>query len=101
MRVEGGRGDQFGAVRPRIAQQGWIRFLTIKDPDGGSGAAQRYREPVRGEADLGGHDRLSTTQRQPGVLPRSMPTQKARADFGSSDHISILRLSDASSRSPC
>ncbi len=65
MRTEGARGDAAAAVKPRIARQGYIRFLTMRDLDGRSRAAARCRELVREfEADLGGHDRLSAAQRQ-------------------------------------
>jgi hypothetical protein len=65
MRAEGARGDAVGAVKPRIAKSGYVRFLSLRDIDGRSRAAARCRELVRElEADLGGHDRLSTAQRQ-------------------------------------
>jgi hypothetical protein len=60
-----GRGDNVGAVKPRVARQGYIRFLTLRDLDGRSRAAARCNELVRAfEADLGGAGELSTAQRQ-------------------------------------
>jgi hypothetical protein len=65
MRGEGARGDNVGAVKPRIAKQGYARFLSLRDLDGRSRAAARCRELVASlESDLGGSDRLSTAQRQ-------------------------------------
>jgi hypothetical protein len=61
----GARGDNVGAVKPRVARQGYIRFLTLRDLDGRSRAAARCNELVRAfEADLGGADQLTTAQRQ-------------------------------------
>jgi hypothetical protein len=60
-----GRGDNVGSVKPRIARQGYVRFLGLKDLDGRSRAAQRTRQLVTAiENDLGGADRLSEGQRQ-------------------------------------
>jgi hypothetical protein len=61
----GGRGDNVGAIKPRIAKQGYIRFLTVRDLDGRSRAAMRCRELVGAfQSDLGGEDALSTSQKQ-------------------------------------
>jgi len=61
----GGRGDTTGAIKPRIARQGYGRFLTLKDFDGRCRAAARVKEIMGAlEADLGGRDRLSEAQRQ-------------------------------------
>jgi hypothetical protein len=60
-----GRGDNVGAVKPRIGRKGYVRFLGLKDLDGRSRAAQRTRQIVAAiENDLGGGDRLSEAQRQ-------------------------------------
>jgi hypothetical protein len=60
-----GRGDNVGSVKPRIARQGYVRFLTILDLDQRSRAAQRCRELVAAfAADLGGVDNMSTSQHQ-------------------------------------
>jgi hypothetical protein len=57
------RGDNVGSVKPRIAKLGYVRFLTIRDLDGRSRAAQRCRELVTAfTTDLGGH--LTTSQSQ-------------------------------------
>jgi len=65
MAIDAPRGDASGTVKPRIARQGYIRFLTMRDLDGRSRAAARCRELARElEVDLGGADRLSTAQRQ-------------------------------------
>ena|SRR5260370_290418 len=62
---ESDRGDGSAGVKPRIARQGYIRFLTMRDLDGRSRAAARCRELARElEVDLGGADRLSSAQRQ-------------------------------------
>src|SRR5438034_11732639 len=59
------RGDNVGAVKPRVARQGYIRFLTLRDLDGRSRAAARCKELVRAlEVDLGGADQLTTAQQQ-------------------------------------
>jgi hypothetical protein len=60
-----GRGDAVGAVKPRIAKQGFVRFLTLKDFDGRCRASKRAQEIISAlEADCGGADRLSEAQRQ-------------------------------------
>src|SRR5439155_26986115 len=60
-----GRGDASGAVKPAIAKRGYVRFLTLRDFDGRSRAAQRVKEIIGAlEADLGGRDRLSEAQCQ-------------------------------------
>ncbi len=65
MAIDAPRGDASGTVKPRIARQGYIRFLTMRDLDGRSRAAARCRELARElEVDLGGADRLSSAQRQ-------------------------------------
>src|SRR5260370_31160896 len=65
MAIDAPRGDASGTVKPRIARQGYILFLTMSDLDCLSGAAARCLELARElEVDLGGADRLSTAQRQ-------------------------------------
>jgi hypothetical protein len=58
-------GDGTATVRPRIARQGFTRFLTLADLDARTKAAQRARQVLAAiEGDLGGADRLSEGQRQ-------------------------------------
>src|SRR5260370_31205742 len=61
---ESDRGDGSAGVKPRIARQGYIRFLTMRDLDGRSRAAARCRELARElEVDLGGAHRLPPARR--------------------------------------
>jgi hypothetical protein len=59
------RGDNEGTVKPRIAKQGYIRFLTLRDLDGRSRAVAKCNQLRAAlEADLGGSANLTTGQSQ-------------------------------------
>jgi hypothetical protein len=48
------RGDDSGSIKPRLARQGWIRFLTLKDLDARSRAAAFAKNLAASlESDLG------------------------------------------------
>jgi hypothetical protein len=62
---ERGRGDNEGAIKPRLAKAGYVRFLSLRDLDQRSRAAMRCKELVGAlSVDLGGADRLSAAQQQ-------------------------------------
>jgi hypothetical protein len=59
------RANQFAGVKPRVAKQGYIRFLTLRDLDGRSRAVSKCNELRAAlETDLGGADTLTTAQSQ-------------------------------------
>jgi hypothetical protein len=59
-----GRGDAVGAVKPRIAKQGYTRFLTLKDIDQRCRAAGRVKQIMGAlESDLGGASNLAEAEK--------------------------------------
>jgi hypothetical protein len=75
-----GAAKDVGRVKPRLMQTGYVAFLTIADLDQRTRAAMRVRELTAAiEADLGGADRLSTSQRQ--LVQRGALLAVALEDF--------------------
>jgi hypothetical protein len=56
-------GEESVVLKPRLARQGYVAFLGLKDLDGRTKAAARLKQLIGAlEVDLGGADRLSTAQ---------------------------------------